>query len=109
MMHNLDVTDNGGGGSLNGTMKGPRTPSTHHKNGSTYHSNPGTLQKGHYSPHTPNGRNGHHSNYMGSESLGDISLTTSPTPSVEAKMSLLHPKVRTDGNLRKCFCTYMLK
>jgi len=92
MMHNLDVTDNGGGGSLNGTMKGPRTPSTHHKNGSTYHSNPGTLQKGHYSPHTPNGRNGHHSNYMGSESLGDISLTTSPTPSVEAKMSLLHPK-----------------
>lgn len=104
MMHNLDVTDNGGGGSLNGTMKGPRTPSTHHKNGSTYHSNPGTLQKGHYSPHTPNGRNGHHSNYMGSESLGDISLTTSPTPSVEAKMSLLHPKVRTDDvNLGSVF------
>ena len=34
---NLDVTDNG---SLNGTMRSPRTPSTHHKNGSTYHSNP---------------------------------------------------------------------
>jgi len=110
----LDVSGGGGGGgldgggSLNGTMRsGPRTPSAHHKNGSTYHSNPGTLQKGNgHSPfsngnghHAANG-NGNHANGGGgnrmnttSDSLGDISLTaTSPTPSLEAKLSQLHPK-----------------
>ena len=84
--------DDNDGGSLNGTMKSPRTPSTHQKNGSAYHSHPGTLQKGNYSPFI-NGSNGHTNGHnKTSDSLGDISLTTSPTPSMEAKQSQLKPK-----------------
>jgi len=84
-------------GSLNGTLRTPKTP-TLQKNGKGYHSNPGTLRNGNYSPysngHSPN--NGHNTFNNGSnglsESLGDISLVHSPPVTPEVKNSQLHPR-----------------
>jgi len=106
-----------GGGSLNGTMRtAPRTPSAHHKNGgNTYHSNPGTMRNGNYSPYTNgttgishstpgnlNGKANGHSNHNltpqsphllnASESLTDINMAQSPPPSAETKAIQLHPR-----------------
>ena len=82
-------------GSLNGTLRSPRTP-TLQKNGKGYHSNPGTLRNGNYSPyingHSPGNGHGTFNSSGLSESLGDISLVHSPPVSPEVKNTQLHPR-----------------
>eukprot|EP00096_Caligus_rogercresseyi_P011514 TRINITY_DN4537_c0_g1_i1.p1 TRINITY_DN4537_c0_g1~~TRINITY_DN4537_c0_g1_i1.p1 ORF type:complete len:708 (+),score=204.27 TRINITY_DN4537_c0_g1_i1:309-2432(+) len=79
------------GGSLNGTL---RTPT---KSNGAYHSHPGTLRNGNYSPYS----NGFSpaSHFLKSPNLSstmltdsDLSLTHSPTPTPEVRNSQLHPK-----------------
>ncbi|XP_040565279.1 unc-112-related protein isoform X2 [Lepeophtheirus salmonis] len=79
------------GGSLNGTL---RTPA---KTNGAYHSHPGTLRNGNYSPYSNGLSPASHflkSTNISSTMFNDseISLTHSPTPSPEIRNSQLHPR-----------------